>query len=409
MANINIIKNWFKAGAIPTQGQFSQTWDSFWHKEEKIPVTDIEGLQEVLDEKANTGTLQQHINDNDAHGLAAKLALKTDVGHTHDINDVQGLASSLTALQIKIDDKLKGNLKFEDYPSSRNDGQLPTNKVLSTDEAGNLKMYTIATSPPPYLSELISGSYLPSNTGNFILRGAFFTPTMTVVIQGQTINYKTFISDNEMLVNVTTGAAEGVFDVILNNGLVGYFPKKLLIFLGTLYQPGTNDWINRVEPVDFNQNEVLAKSYGNMGSGIWKKELDYTKNFRITFKFRKTPLGPVPLSNQGHVPSIELLKVTDNSLAFGMKIIFEGGGYHKFITIDETMFFYYTGNNNQINEFWDNPEMNSFEYRKIGSNIYAYYNGVSQGIIPQTLTQNTRLRVSAKYSDVFDIKYIETA
>ncbi|WP_269221996.1 hypothetical protein [Flavobacterium sp. IMCC34518] len=48
IVNINTIKNWFKTGLKPTQNQFWDTWDSFRHKNDKIPVTEIEGLNELL-------------------------------------------------------------------------------------------------------------------------------------------------------------------------------------------------------------------------------------------------------------------------------------------------------------------------------------------------------------------------
>lgn len=45
---LKTIKNWFRTGLKPTQAQFWDTWDSFRHKSEKIPVKDIEGVEELL-------------------------------------------------------------------------------------------------------------------------------------------------------------------------------------------------------------------------------------------------------------------------------------------------------------------------------------------------------------------------
>lgn len=45
---LNTIKNWFRTGLKPTQIQFWDTWDSFRHKNEKVPVKDIEGVEELL-------------------------------------------------------------------------------------------------------------------------------------------------------------------------------------------------------------------------------------------------------------------------------------------------------------------------------------------------------------------------
>lgn len=56
------IKNWFKTGLKPTQAQFWATWDSFWHKDDKIPSATIDGLQVLLDgkmdKKAITATVK---------------------------------------------------------------------------------------------------------------------------------------------------------------------------------------------------------------------------------------------------------------------------------------------------------------------------------------------------------------
>ncbi len=49
VVTITTIKNWFKTGLKPTQAQFWDTWDSFWHKHEQIPVDNIIGLQPLYD------------------------------------------------------------------------------------------------------------------------------------------------------------------------------------------------------------------------------------------------------------------------------------------------------------------------------------------------------------------------
>ncbi|PTT14281.1 hypothetical protein DBR27_04360 [Flavobacterium sp. HMWF030] len=49
----NTIKNWFKTDLIPTQEQFWDWIDSFRHKNEKVPVADIEGLDKLLTDITN--------------------------------------------------------------------------------------------------------------------------------------------------------------------------------------------------------------------------------------------------------------------------------------------------------------------------------------------------------------------
>jgi hypothetical protein len=48
---LETIKNWFKTNLYPSQSQFWATWDSFWHKDESIPIDSITDLQTALDGK----------------------------------------------------------------------------------------------------------------------------------------------------------------------------------------------------------------------------------------------------------------------------------------------------------------------------------------------------------------------
>ena len=50
---INTIKNWFRTGSKPTQAQFWDWLDSFFHKDDNIPSAQVEGLQTLLDAKVD--------------------------------------------------------------------------------------------------------------------------------------------------------------------------------------------------------------------------------------------------------------------------------------------------------------------------------------------------------------------
>jgi hypothetical protein len=67
MADKNTIKNWFRTGLKPTQAQFWATWDSFWHKEEKIPITAIDDIENILNAKAEAEVLTNHLTNENAH------------------------------------------------------------------------------------------------------------------------------------------------------------------------------------------------------------------------------------------------------------------------------------------------------------------------------------------------------
>lgn len=81
MTNLNTLKNWFKSGLKPTQEQFWEWMDSFWHKEEKIPMAQIEGIDTALQNKADTEQLQHKVNS-DASGLNEEnvISWKTVLG-----------------------------------------------------------------------------------------------------------------------------------------------------------------------------------------------------------------------------------------------------------------------------------------------------------------------------------------
>lgn len=59
MASLQQIISWFQTGLFPTSDQFRQTWLSYWHKSEKIPQSQIFGLQETI-EAATRGLIYQN-------------------------------------------------------------------------------------------------------------------------------------------------------------------------------------------------------------------------------------------------------------------------------------------------------------------------------------------------------------
>lgn len=63
------IKSWFKRGLKPLEVQFHAWMDSYWHKEEKIPTSTIDGLEEILNNKAESSGLDDLIDDLNTHKL----------------------------------------------------------------------------------------------------------------------------------------------------------------------------------------------------------------------------------------------------------------------------------------------------------------------------------------------------
>ena len=576
VVNINTIKNWFKTGMIPTQAQFWSVFDSFRHKDDKVPVAEVEGINELLATRASQQVLDNHlaqkgapngyapldeftklaaqylniVNDLVTGGATALLsaeqgkvlqtqvnaintlltsdnvnldtvqelvdaietvqlslstilvndlttggttkALTAEMGkllqtnkvdkvagerliNTAEITKLAGLSNVVTTVRtilstalatqdiagfvtyintlsaplvvganeiveyktsdtgrvfklllrgrsfgvgqpaivaadvIETTEFLNKDIRLSNYPSTRNDGQLPTNKVLAPDVNGNLKLYTIATAPAPYLLDIIPDSYAPSNTGNFIIKGAFFTPTMTVSIQGQTINYLTFISDNEVRANVTTGAAEGAYDVTLNNGLQTIVSKRFLVILGTVYSPGAADWINKSGSINAVDKSVYTTTYNGFGSVQWNKLFDYTKNFEVRITLNKTPLG---VTSGYQVPILQLLNASNLSEKLQINKT-HPTNYVEFRSFQQGIGGYGTlntvYNSGGSVAAWDiGVEGVEIKIKWQGGVLYSYWNGVLRQTYTVTLTENVYLKLSVQSSDITNVKYIET-
>lgn len=67
MADKNTLKSWFETNDIPTQEQFWELIDSFFHKNEQIPITSIADIANILNGKADKDAFNAHLTDPDAH------------------------------------------------------------------------------------------------------------------------------------------------------------------------------------------------------------------------------------------------------------------------------------------------------------------------------------------------------
>ena len=67
MTPIQQLYKYFSDLMKPTGAQFRALIDSFWHKSEKIPMDNIDGLNKLIEGTASAKQLQNHINDTHAH------------------------------------------------------------------------------------------------------------------------------------------------------------------------------------------------------------------------------------------------------------------------------------------------------------------------------------------------------
>lgn len=155
----------------------------------------------------------------------------------------------------------------------------------------NKPVYSNFAFTAPYLRELVPDTYLPSTTGNFILRGSFFTPDMEITIEGHTINYQTFVSSNEFVVNLTTSATDGLYDVTLDNGIEAVYPDQLKVINGTVYEPTILDMEIISGTPDLSVPGAIKMETSTTTATV---ELAYVipegQDFQIRWKGTKSPL-----------------------------------------------------------------------------------------------------------------------
>ncbi|MFB9079033.1 hypothetical protein ACFFLS_09955 [Flavobacterium procerum] len=91
---LEIIKSWFKTGLKPTEQQFSDTWDSFRHKDEKIPNQDIEDIDVFLDNKVDKSEFQNHLASSDSHPKKEDKANKNQAGGYAGLDNLSKIPTS---------------------------------------------------------------------------------------------------------------------------------------------------------------------------------------------------------------------------------------------------------------------------------------------------------------------------
>lgn len=106
---IATLKKWFANFKKPTQEQFWAWLDSFWHKNEKIPMTSIDGLDKIIENSLSTSQFNNHLEDNQAHISLFNKKVDKQTGQTLSSNDfTDELKQKLENLQpIDVDNITK--------------------------------------------------------------------------------------------------------------------------------------------------------------------------------------------------------------------------------------------------------------------------------------------------------------
>lgn len=110
---LSTIKSWFKTGKKPTQPQFWDTWDSYRHKLEKIPVSEIENLETIINDKVSTGELNNHTTNPLAHADLFDKKADAEALKEH----MEGGQAHWDLFEQKVDKEDGMGLSQEDFTS----------------------------------------------------------------------------------------------------------------------------------------------------------------------------------------------------------------------------------------------------------------------------------------------------
>ena len=315
---------------------------------------------------------------------------------------------------VELTSFLNKDLQFNQYPNTRNDGQLPSNRVFSTDEFGNVMLYTTAVAQAPHLRQVSPSTALPNTTLTITILGSFFTTDMEVLMAGQTVNYITFITSNEIEVNITTGASKSLFGLTLNNGLISTYQNVFNVVLGTVFKPIQSEWsgISGLNVSETGNAKITV--FNDLSYGLWDKQFDYTKDFRVYFNIKKTPLGYNNITNEQGFVHLSLNKVSNSAQVINFNITKLDNNFPAVVARvsnnNDAPFTDVATNNTgtSLNNF-DKMALNLYEIRHVGSVFYFYVNNVFAYQFTATTAENLRLKINLKTWDIVNIKYVEIA
>lgn len=279
----------------------------------------------------------------------------------------------------------------------------PLNPVLNADYVFNNNAWVqkvIPTQYAPYFESLVPDSNLPSTDFQIILNGAYFTPTMTVAIDGQTINSMKFISDNQVILYITSGAAEGNFSITLDNGISVTYPNALSIVLGTVTEPKASEWINQTGQINISTGkdaQLVKKDV--LGTAQWNKILDITKNWYLRWNWQRSPLDSAGTGRDNYIRLIDVVTATS---ILNIRSYNDGN------------FYIYDTDGLVVKAFvpsysWDNQNI-IIDFRWINGAGYLYFDNVLQYTFSANqnalFVNNLNLGVDVKGLDTNNIKHI---
>lgn len=92
------LKSWFRRGLKPLESQFAALFDSYWHRDDRIPMSSVEGLNAALNDRtviADDALDTTSANPIQNAPVAIAMEGKAPLVHYHTPADIDGLQSAL--------------------------------------------------------------------------------------------------------------------------------------------------------------------------------------------------------------------------------------------------------------------------------------------------------------------------
>ncbi|WP_166964587.1 hypothetical protein [Yeosuana marina] len=362
------------------------------------------------DQGNQTDAFIQFVTDASAHpnvdsGSAYFEYLGSVIGDENDYRLLTGTESSALSTSITQTKQITNN------------GEDGSSRYIQESEISQISLQA------PFLEELIPDTYLPSTTGNFILKGAYFIPAMcngeipnAIQISGgdNVINYCTFINDNEICVNLTTSATDGLYDVTLNNGVSSTFVGVLQVINGTVYEPTNDDWtfLTGGHPDVSEVGAVSLTNFGTLQTVKWNKALDYTKDFKVLFRYKRSVLGIQSADTRTNL--LKLGSASDSSW-YQTEFQFQqaGASWNNMVYLDtsdqglKSKSLGIVPSGTPIVDRIPAFEDAIFEFRYLSGVMYYYVNDILVHQSTRVITEDMYLYVTVQEQDFESIKYID--
>ncbi len=162
------LKNWFKNGLKPAQEHFWNWMDSFWHKDESIPTSQIDGLDDYFNQVSqDVNTISNNAAKKDASNLSQEDVLEWQSVLDVPKNDEDIEVTASMNYLDEIETQKEFNEAVDVILDSHN-ARLG-NKLTKPQSAGIFAVKSEETAPGEYETEYVPVSNSGAEKGSWLL------------------------------------------------------------------------------------------------------------------------------------------------------------------------------------------------------------------------------------------------